>query len=296
MNVAVQRAGTAAAGYEVATAPLPAHLRPFLASWLGYREWNPGAVPRLEYPTGRAVLIFELGDPIEIGPAGGAASRYRAGFFAGIDDAPSLTVFTGAQAGLQLNLTPRGAHALAGRPLRELARQVVGAGELALRASLAEELAEAPDWAARFAIVTRALERRLVDAAPPCDVVTWALGRIDARRGAVRIDELAAELGFSRKHLHERFLRDVGLPPKRYAEVRRFDHVLERLRAGGVPSFARLAAELGYADQSHLARDVRRFSSLSATALATALRDPIGLAIEALTSSLDEERPEASRS
>lgn len=285
MLVEVTRAGGAAAGYEVATAPLPPRLAPFVSSWVGYREWSPAPVARLEYPSGRAVLILEIGEPIVIGAPGGEARRCRRGFFAGIDDAPTWTCFRGEQAGLQLNLTPRGAHAFAARPMHELARQVVDVTELALPASLAAQLAEAPSWPARFAILTGALERRLLAAAPPSELVRWAIDRIDARGGAVRIEALAAELGYSRKHLHERFLREVGLAPKRYAEVRRFDRVRSHLRAGPVASLARLAAELGYADQAHLARDVRRFSSQSASALARTLQDPIGLAIEALTAS-----------
>lgn len=292
MLVEVARAGCEAAGYEVATSPLPPRLAPFVSSWVGYREWSDAPVVRLEYPAGRAVLIFEIGAPIEIGAPGGAAGRfgrYRHGFFAGIDDAPTFTRFRGEQAGVQLNLTPRGAHAFAARPMHELARQVVDVTELSLPASLSSQLAEAPSRPARFAILARVLERRLLAAPPPSEIVRWALDRIDARGGAVRIDALAAELGYSRKHLHERFLREVGLAPKRYAEVRRFDRVLGRLRAGPLGSLgsstnlARLAAELGYADQSHLARDVRRFSNQSASALARTLQDPIGLAIEALT-------------
>ena len=45
-------------------------------------------------------------------------------------------------------------------------------------------------------------------------VATWALDRIDST-GRVAIQQLATELGFSRKHLHDRFAREVGLSPKR---------------------------------------------------------------------------------
>jgi AraC-like DNA-binding protein len=285
MLVEVARAGCEASGYEVATAPLPPPLAPFVASWLGYREWSAAPVVRLEYPTGRAVLIFEIGAPIAIGATDGATRHHRAGFFAGLDDAPTFTRFAGEQAGVQVTLTPRGAHALAARPMHELSGQVVDVAELSLPTSLCARLAEAPGWPARFAIVAAALERRLLAAPSPSPLIGWALERIDARGGALRIAALAAELGYSRKHLHERFLREVGLPPKRYAEVRRFDRVLARLRAapaGAPASLARLAAELGYADQAHLARDVRRFSSQSARALAQTLQDPLGLAIEQL--------------
>jgi len=112
--------------------------------------------------------------------------------------------------------------------------------------------------------------------------VLWAASRIDECDGAVRIATLAKELGWSRKHLHACFRRDVGLSPKRYAEVRRFDRLRRRLAANGT-TLVNLAAELGYADQAHLARDARRFSTRTATALQQSLRDPLSLAVDALT-------------
>lgn len=285
--VELVRGGDERCGYEVATPPVPTHLRPFFSSWVGYREWSRAPLLRLEYPSGRAVLILEVGAPVGVREAAsdGELQRFRSGFFAGIDDAASLTAFTGEQAGVQLDLTPRGALAFAGRPLHEVARQVVPVADLGLdgvSALLVEQLAEAPSWGERFALVARALERRCGAAPAPSETVTWSVARIDAAGGDVRIEALAAELGYSRKHLHERFLREVGLSPKRYAEVRRFDRVVKRLRAGDRGNLAGLAAELGYSDQAHLSREVRRFSSLSASALAVALEDPMGQALAQL--------------
>lgn len=275
------------AGHEVACAPVPARLAPFVSSWIGYREWSLAPVERLEHPTGRAVLIFELGTPLEVGRSAQETTRFRAGFFAGIDDAPSFTAFQGTQAGIQVNLTPRGAHALTGFDTPDLTRQVVDIGALRLWPGLCDQLADATDWSERFALVLHVLAPRFERAKEQSSVVRWALHRIDASLGAVRIEHLSHELGFSRKHLHDRFIREVGLPPKRYAALRRFDHVVQRLRAGSVESFASLAAEAGYADQSHLAREVRRFSGRSTTELALSLHAPLGQAIEDLTSSLE---------
>jgi AraC-like DNA-binding protein len=75
--------------------------------------------------------------------------------------------------------------------------------------------------------------------------------------------ELAAELGFSRKHVVSLFRDHVGLPPKLYAEVVRFDRLTRRLKTGPDASWARLALELGFADQAHLAREVRRFAGVT---------------------------------
>lgn len=285
MRCIVERAGSAARGWELAHAPLPAHFAPYVESWVGYREWSAARVERLEAPRGRAVLIFELAPAVALGRPHQPLRRYGAGFFAALDDAPTLTAFTGEQAGVQVNLTPRGAHALLGRDTADLTGRVVDAAAARFEPGLCAALAAAEGWPERLLLVQHALSRRLAAGAEQSNLVRWAVGRIDERRGAVRIDALAEELGFSRKYLHRRFVDEVGLSPKRYAALRRFDHVLGRLAAPRAPTLAALAAETGYADQAHLAREVRRFSGLTAARLAPVLGDPLGLAIAALTAS-----------
>ncbi len=272
--------GTAASGWVIASPPIPPALRPFVSSWAGYDEWTQVPMRRVEVPTGRAVLILEFGPPLGVADFSGVLRRHRGGFFAGVGDQASLTEVVERQAGVQVNLTPRGARAFVAGPMAEVARQVVGLEDLRLGSNLEERLADAPDWDARFDVVVATLLPRLGRARPPSDLVLSATRRIDACEGAVRIDDLSRELGYSRKHLHASFLRDVGLSPKRYADVRRFDRLRRRLAT--TANFANLAAELGYADHAHLARDARRFSSMTATALQRTLNDPLGSAVQAL--------------
>lgn len=75
-------------------------------------------------------------------------------------------------------------------------------------------------------------------------------------------------MDWSRKRLWSRFRAQIGLTPKRAATLVRFDHVAHRLAAGH--SVALVAAESGFADQSHLCRDVLAFTGLTPTAVATA--------------------------
>jgi AraC-like DNA-binding protein len=108
--------------------------------------------------------------------------------------------------------------------------------------------------AARFRLLDEALMRRLArtpaTGARPDTDRAWALLRESG--GRLRIDALAALLGCSRRHLAKRFAEDVGTPPKLAARLIRFEAA--RARLGTVP-LARLAADHGYADQAHLARE-----------------------------------------
>ncbi|MEO3873359.1 helix-turn-helix domain-containing protein [Nonomuraea sp. B12E4] len=87
-----------------------------------------------------------------------------------------------------------------------------------------------------------------------------------ASRGRVRVERLVAEIGWSRKRLWSRFRAQIGLTPKRVARLIRFDHAARRLAAGH--GAALVAAESGYADQSHLHRDVMAFAGMTPAAVA----------------------------
>ena len=86
---------------------------------------------------------------------------------------------------------------------------------------------------------------------------------------AVRIDEAGERVGVSPRTLRRRVRAAVGLTPKelhRVLRFRRFTHGLGEVAAGRRP-LARVAAELGYADQAHLGRECLRLSGSTPAAL-----------------------------
>jgi AraC-like DNA-binding protein len=129
---------------------------------------------------------------------------------------------------------------------------------------------DAPERA-RLALIEQELLRRL-RAASDGDVprgaplVQQALRALDASGGALRVEELAAQLRVSRQHLAAQFREHVGLSPKLYARICRFRQATAAIRAAptpaSAPEWAQLALECGYFDQSHLIHD---FQELAAT-------------------------------
>ena len=93
------------------------------------------------------------------------------------------------------------------------------------------------------------------------DEVTYAWRRLRETRGAVTVAGLAAETGWSARHLSAQFRTETGLSPKEAARVMRFDRarraLLRRGAAGQRGPLASLAAECGYYDQAHMAREFR---------------------------------------
>jgi AraC-like DNA-binding protein len=87
--------------------------------------------------------------------------------------------------------------------------------------------------------------------------VDAAVARIVATGGALRIEDLANDIGISRQHLSRQFLQHVGVTPKTFARVMRFRRLVDHLDQRDEIDWADAAAEHGYYDQAHLIADFR---------------------------------------
>ena len=82
---------------------------------------------------------------------------------------------------------------------------------------------------------------------------------------------LARDLGLGERQLERVFVERVGLGPKAFARVARLQAFLPHLDgAGGRTSWAALAVGLGYADQAHMVREIKRLAGVTPTELARA--------------------------
>ena len=166
-----------------------------------------------------------------------------------------------------MRLSPLVAHAVLSSGA-ELSEAVVALDDLWGREAMriGEQLRGAASWEDRFAIAETALARRQETGRAVDPEVAFAWGRLVASRGRIRVERLAAETGWSRKRLWYRFRSQIGLTPKRAALLVRFDHAARLLSEGH--SAAEVAADSGYADQSHLHREVLAFAGMTPAALA----------------------------
>ncbi len=106
-----------------------------------------------------------------------------------------------------------------------------------------------------------ALERAAVTG-PPDPLLRHLVAALDAGRP---VGATADELGLGARRLHRRSLAAFGYGPKTLARVLRLQRALALARAG-VP-FAETAARAGFADQAHLARDVRELAGMPLSGL-----------------------------
>lgn len=221
-------------------------------------------------PDGCVELVFHFRDTYRTHFADGTADLQPASFVVG-----QMTRFleiepTGRAGLVAVRFRARGAYLFFDRPLRELAAGVVDLGDVwrGRATEWTERIALAGGMPARLRYVEQALLARLRANGRTDPAVDRALDLIDARRGRVRVDALADEIGVSTRHLGRRFQRAVGVGPKEYGRIRRFLHALELMNGPEPRSLTDVALHGGYYDQAHFNHEFRELSGMSPGALA----------------------------
>jgi AraC-like DNA-binding protein len=236
-------------------------LRGIVGRYEGYVESvSTTPVLRQEVPYPRVPVILNFGATWQVASGGGTPQRHDS-FVAGLSDSSAFVAAEGAASCLQVDFTPIGARMFFGVPMHELTNRVVSVDDvLGCHGNFAARLEAAPTWERRFALVDELITARVADAPRPAPEILWAWRALERTNGSVPVGHLAERIGRSRRHLTARFREQVGLGPKTFARVLRFSRAVELLQGGRGDSFAELAYECGYFDQSHLIRDFHAFA------------------------------------
>jgi len=162
-----------------------------------------------------------------------------------------------------VHFKPGGAFPFLTVPAGELHNRDVSLDQLwgAARAcELRERILAAGNVQAKFAV----LERGLLRAARSFDrhrAVRFALEQF--RRPTRSVANVADRLGLSQRTFIERFRDEVGLTPKLYCRVRRFQDVVKRIHGLREVDWTDVALSCGYFDQAHFINDFRAFSGMT---------------------------------
>jgi AraC-like DNA-binding protein len=232
----------------------PRALHPLLAcSWERALPAGSGAIRRRILPDGCVDLIWRDGRVLVAGPDTSAW----------ISELPAASTIVG------IRLRPGVAGSVLGIPAAEVrdqhppAAEVFGERWLAARRRLDGEATA--DQAQRELV--RLLLLRLEEREAPDPLVLAATRRLGFPGSRVR--ELADALGISDRQLRRRFHASVGYGPKTLDRVLRFQRFAGLARSGRPDGdLARVAADLGYADQAHMTRDCVELAGIPPTALA----------------------------
>jgi AraC-like DNA-binding protein len=145
--------------------------------------------------------------------------------------------------------------------------------------TLRDRLREIATPAAKLACLERCLADRLNEmfakrAVKLHGAVDFALTRFSRAPGVATVAEVARSTGWSERRFSQVFREQVGLSPKTWCRVQRFQLAVQRLHAGTDVRWAELAVDCGFYDQAHFANEFRAFSGIDPTTYSTARGTP----------------------
>jgi AraC-like DNA-binding protein len=221
-------------------------------------------------PTGNAHLLFNLGSPPTLFPrdARATARSFPTCWIAGQCESYIETGSHGETILLGAQFRSHGAYRLLRLAQDELRDQVIELESLLgdRIGRLHQRLLDVQTPQACFALLEHWLLALLERGNEIHAGVLAASHAISRSNGQVDLRELSRRTGFSREHLIRRFREQVGLTPKAYANIVRFNHALTCAHRREA-SWAEIANDCGYYDQAHLIRDFQRYAGRAPSSL-----------------------------
>lgn len=95
------------------------------------------------------------------------------------------------------------------------------------------------------------------------DLTGYILSEINFSQGNVKIHELADELHYSERHISRIFQDTMGLTPKTFARIVRFQNVVDSILHQPIHSLCDYMSELGYSDQAHFQREFKQYTGIT---------------------------------
>lgn len=129
--------------------------------------------------------------------------------------------------------------------------------------TLRERLLEADSVAAMFGVLERGLLEQLARPLKLHPAIDFARRRICGAPEVATVAGVVGQIGLSQRRFIEVFRDQVGLTPKAFCRVRRFQRVLETVHGRKQVDWARVAVDGGYYDQAHFIHDFQDFAGMT---------------------------------
>jgi AraC-like DNA-binding protein len=217
-------------------------------------------------PDGRPELILNFGQPFESYTDGIWKSQPEC-FFVGQITGPLLLRPSGPAGMLGITFRPNGATQLLRLHMCELTDSAIALADLSRRLfrelERVRHLSSLPQALAALDPILHAFaEQTRIDDNP----VSYAVSAIERTNGLMSVRDVADRIGWSTRQLQRRFKESVGISPKLFGRMQRFQRVFRSMESPA-PDWVNAAVRCGYYDQAHLIRDFREFSGKTPTAL-----------------------------
>jgi AraC-like DNA-binding protein len=248
----------------VARAPQPA-LSAFVESVWALSD-APAHTRERIVPSGTFELVINLAEDefrIYDSPDGNRCRRFPGAMISGVYAKP-FVIDTRVHASIVgVHFRPGGASRFLGVRADELADTHVDLADLwGFEARLLRErLCAAPTTELQFRVLESALLKRMSSRDHHHRAVRFALEKLSAEGASVAT--IATDVGLSHRRLIEVFAREVGMTPKRFGSIRRFQRALALALRSQERDWTELALDAGYCDHAHLIRDFVAFSGFT---------------------------------
>jgi AraC-like DNA-binding protein len=244
---------------------------PPLDRYIGCFWWSHRDAPQEDsehmLPSGGAQLLFALHEtPILCGPAGSSSA-----WSGSVVHGPQSTYYVagpkpnGGTVGVSFR--PGAAGAVLGVSMAELLDRHVTLDAIWGKRGeeLRHRLVSAADPQVMFRILEQTLSARIHRPLLIHPAVAHALASRSADEAPRRIAEVQRASGYSPRHFIALFRSAVGLNPKQYYRIQRFNFAVRSMATGGGQCLGDIAAAGGYSDQAHLTREFREFAGVAPT-------------------------------
>ncbi|MEP6730908.1 MAG: AraC family transcriptional regulator [bacterium] len=228
------------------------------------------------FPAGHLEIILHLGPRFrDVDRSGKTLGHFPAACVTGIQLAP-MVIEAPAEpcCVLGIRLRAAGAYVLLGTPADLATDRTLDLADVvgASAPELTERCYAASTVEARFKIVARWIAERLACAPEAHPGIAWAAQQLEQHGGATPIADLRRETTLGNAKFVGTFRRQIGLSPKRYARVLRFQRALTLLR--GQDGLAKAALAAGFYDQAHMNAEFREFAGMTPVEFAQAASYP----------------------
>jgi AraC-like DNA-binding protein len=243
-------------------------LNQFIENFLYYTDYNPAHSVDRFLPDGNVNIVFDLTDYpkyIYDNETLKEIQACRNVWFSGIRNR-YITIPSGRDSEMFIINFHRGkAYPFVEMPLCELTDSVVD-GDLVLTGEIMDVrqmILEAPSIPRKFYVVEKFLLRKFCKKLIINPFIEFAVNKLVKSPGQLSIEQISNKVGYSQKHLVKLFKDNVGLTPKGFLKIIRFQKAVEEIAASKEIRWAGIALDCGYYDQAHFINDFKLFSGLT---------------------------------
>lgn len=240
-------------------------LNQFVESFIYYRDYDPVHSIDRFLPDGNVNIVVDLKDRPQYIYDNETLKEIQACrhvWFSGIRT-NFITIPSGKESEMFIiNFHKGRAYPFLEMPLHELTDSVVD-GDLVLTneiMNLREMILESVLITQKFMVVENYLAKKFRNKLIVNPFIEFAVNKIVASPNQMSIEQISNKVGYSQKHLIKLFKDNVGLTPKGFLKIIRFQKAIEEIAASKKPDWTGIAYESGYYDQSHFINDFKAFS------------------------------------